>query len=139
MARHLLRRRRPATPDLALGQHVLNLCAGQLLLIVDDVNCGLFGGGCASIDTDVTRDAIGWLHIGRDHPTRFILQSPAQGRGPASRRYGPAQRHLSRTPLEPRGKPKVTKLRKKAATRRWPVGCRKFPPSYELTGCDWPR
>ena len=26
---------------------------GQLLLIVDDVNCGLLGGGCASVDTDV--------------------------------------------------------------------------------------
>src|SRR6478736_5635553 len=26
---------------------------GQLLLIVDDVNCGLLGGGCGSVDTDV--------------------------------------------------------------------------------------
>ena len=26
---------------------------GQLLLVVDDVNGGLLGGGCASVDTDV--------------------------------------------------------------------------------------
>ena len=26
---------------------------GQLLLVVDDVNRGLLGGGCASVDTDV--------------------------------------------------------------------------------------
>ena len=33
------------------GRHLV--AGGQLLLIVDDVNCGLLGGGCASVDTDV--------------------------------------------------------------------------------------
>lgn len=32
---------------------------GQLLLIVDDVNCGLLGGGCASVNADVISEQLG--------------------------------------------------------------------------------
>ena len=87
--------------------------------------------------TDITRDATGWLHMGEDHPMRFILQSPAQG---ARASIQATTTDLpSGTYLAPRfnqwGKPKVTKPRKKArdpamARRLWEL-------SAELTGCDW--
>ena len=47
--------RHPVPPLLVaqVGGDLGAFVRGQLLFIVDDVNCGLLGGGCASVDTDV--------------------------------------------------------------------------------------
>ena len=88
-------------------------------------------------NTEITRDSTGWLHQGERHPVRVIMQSPADG---ARASIQAVTTDLpSGTYLAPRfnqwGKPKVTKLRKKArdpvmAHRLWDL-------SAELTGCDW--
>ena len=88
-------------------------------------------------NTDITRDATGWLHKGERNPVQVVMQSPADG---ARASIQAMTTDLpSGTYLAPRfnqwGKPKVTKLRKKArdavmAHRLWEL-------SAELTGCDW--
>jgi hypothetical protein len=51
---------------------------GQLLLIVDDVNCGLLGGGCASVDTDVISHQVCLASSGQE---KSMIQTPfAAGR-----------------------------------------------------------
>ena len=89
-------------------------------------------------DTDITRDATGWLHQTERNPMRRILHTPAQG---ARATIQAVTTDLpSGTYLAPRfnqwGKPKVTRPLKKArdpqmARRLWEL-------SAELSGCDWP-
>ena len=88
-------------------------------------------------DTDITRDATGWLHQTERNPMRRILHTPAQG---ARATLQAVTTDLpSGTYLAPRfnqwGKPRVTRPLKKArdpqmARRLWDL-------SAELTGCDW--
>jgi NAD(P)-dependent dehydrogenase (short-subunit alcohol dehydrogenase family) len=89
-------------------------------------------------DTDITRDTTGLLHwIGEHKFTRFPAHSAAKG---ARASIEAVTTDLpSGSYLAPRfnqwGKPKVTKLRKKArdtvmARRLWEL-------SADLTGCDW--
>lgn len=88
-------------------------------------------------DTDITRDATGWLHMTENNPVRVMLQSPAHG---ARATLQAVVTDLpSGTYLAPRfdqwGAPKATKLSPKArdpvvAQRLWSL-------SAELTGCDW--
>jgi NAD(P)-dependent dehydrogenase (short-subunit alcohol dehydrogenase family) len=89
-------------------------------------------------DTDITRDTTGLLPWVREHTFRgFPAHSAATG---ARSSIQAVTTDLpSASYLAPRfsqwGKPKVTKLRKKA---RDPVMARRlWEPSVELTGCDW--
>lgn len=90
-------------------------------------------------DTDITRDATGWLHQSERNPMRRILHTPQQG---ARATIQAVTTDLpAATYLAPRfnqwGKPRVTRPVKKGrdpimATRLWEL-------SAELTGCDWRR
>jgi NAD(P)-dependent dehydrogenase (short-subunit alcohol dehydrogenase family) len=88
-------------------------------------------------DTDLTRGAIGWLHMTERNPMRHALQSPTRG---ARASIQAVTTDLpSGTYLAPRfnqwGKPKATTPRKKA--RDPEMGRRLWELSAELTGCDW--
>jgi NAD(P)-dependent dehydrogenase (short-subunit alcohol dehydrogenase family) len=90
-------------------------------------------------DTDITRDTTGVLPWVREHTfRRFPAHSAATGARASIQAV--TTRLPSGSYLAPRfsqwGKPKVTRLRKKArdaamARRLWDL-------SVELTGCDWP-
>ena len=78
---------------------------GQLLLIVDDVNCGFFGGGCASVDTDVISDQLDLIvRLLQDRPAHRHLHAISPDRG---------RTRLHRFWSADRGRPK----------RVWPLSC----------------